>query len=154
MSKPNDAPPSYPPPAHLDAGPYPPPQVPGSPAPTSAYGPPTQYNPPTQQGYFGGSGSGGGPPFPPQQQQQQGYYGSGPMNQGYGGPPGPYGAPYGGQQQYQQGMYYQQQQGQPQGQPQGFYADGRGKRGPGAGGGITAAVLGACAVCCCLDILF
>lgn len=129
-------PPAYPPPAHTDAGPYPPSQPQqqqdyfGAPVPY-------QYNngaPPNQVGYANQDrGYGGGPPqgygYPPQQQGGYGYGGGYPP-QGGGG-----------------GMYYQQA-----GAPQGYYADGRGGR-SGAGEGICAAVMASLACCCCLDFL-
>jgi hypothetical protein len=114
-------PPSYPQPAHHDAGPYygpgAPPQQSFSPAPgQNMYGPPQQYGPPGSQ---------------------QGYYGSGPPPPGgyYGGGPGP-----------QQQMNY----GPPmQGGP-GYYQGGQKPNGI-ARGGFCAALIGALACCCCLD---
>lgn len=126
-------PPSYPPPTHQDAGPYPQPTP--SPAPghgTEYYGSPAPRDPNQLQ------------PYPQQSyQQQQGYGGYGPPQQGYYPPNQQQG--YYGPQQQGGGMYYAPQQ-----QPQGYYGNQR----PGGGGasqGLCAGLLGATACCCCLD---
>ncbi|OJJ50037.1 hypothetical protein ASPZODRAFT_128627 [Penicilliopsis zonata CBS 506.65] len=106
--------------------------------PNAYQGTPVNSPPPGQE-YYNQNGY-----YPPNQygQPQPGY---GPPQPGYGPPQG-YGAPP------PQGMYYQQQ-GYPPPQ-QGYYADDRGDRGMGAGGGICAGIMAAMACCCCLDILF
>lgn len=119
-------PPNYPPPAHLDAGPYHPPQSPGPNHSLDYYSQNNQQSY-TQQQY--------GPPVP--------------YNQGYG-PPQQY---YGPQQQ--QGMYYGPQPGYQGAPPGGYYANNRGHGGGGsAAEGICAGLLGALACCCCIDFLF
>jgi hypothetical protein len=123
-------PPSYPQPAHHDAGPY---YGPGSP-------PPQNFSPAPGQNMYG----------VPQQNNQYGpppgagqdYYGSGPPPQQggyYGGGPGP-----------QQGMNYgppMQGQGGP-GQYQGRKPGGIGK------GGLCAGIISALCCCCFLDAMF
>ncbi|ERF75324.1 hypothetical protein EPUS_00116 [Endocarpon pusillum Z07020] len=123
-------PPSYPQPAHHDAGPY---YGPGSPPPPQNYGAQNMYGQPQPNQYGGAPGS------------QQEYYGGAPPPQGGyygGGGPGP-------QQQMNYGPPMQGQQGGP-----GYnnYQNG-GRPGGIAKGGFCAAFMGALACCCCLDCL-
>jgi len=125
---PSGPPPNYPQQAYTGTGN----PGPGSPSPygdqnlnqVAAYN--TGYVQPQGQGYG-----------PPGGYYQQGFQ-QGPYEQGY--PPGGpgYGPPQGG-------MYYQQQ-------PMGYQQ--RGGYGSSAGEGVCAGLLGLCACCCCLDLLF
>ncbi|MCJ1290080.1 hypothetical protein MMC34_001615 [Xylographa carneopallida] len=150
MSRPYDSnPPAYPPQAHYDAGPFPPPGPIASPAPSpyNAYGgfahpsndprsAPQYPGSPGPQPYYNNNNNNNGGPMAvgPGYGQPQGMYYGQPQPQQqymYGGPPGGGYGGYGGQ-----GGYYDQ----------------RG-HGGGAAEGVCAGLMGALACCCCLDFL-